>query len=580
MAGRLPAYEAGVAASADRRVVNIPVPNMDTGEGAALRAVGNAVSEFGQRIEKAKNDRELLTADRKVRESLDRLRFDIEQTPNDVPDEKLRQRYDEESERIIQAAGGQIGNAAIRDMWTERAKGWQGEGALWTDQLGRKRSVDRVRAGHVSAGAEIEAKAGDPALTRETIEAMVSGEQAAIRRAGEIGIYSPEEAAAKIAAMDRIVTKDASIRFSANINEMVKQGRVAEAQAYFDANNADVDPQTRETVKAGLQASQQEFDIVEKGDDIWLRSGGNYGKAIELAAEIKDAPLRLKVEARLNQKVAQAKAAEDERQDGLQEQMWAHVEGGGTVMNAPPSLRAAIDPSRLSSIRAYETARDAETGMSGATKEQWRDQSANIKASFNSLATIAPSSFMGGFSTWSPQDQMLFSAMTPDDQRAVEEKRQAMITGGKTADAASKVFSDLMAEAKRWAPKDWKLGQDSKDARENKDNLAVTAQIYRLAEELAPQMGGTALQQKDAQFRIAQLFSQYKPGESWLQIPEWAQAKGRADSVARVDAAGSSWAAGSGIDWALWNEVKAALPGTATNDDVMEGYKRAGGRLP
>lgn len=576
---KIPTYEQqGEYRPSGRIVQGVRTP-VDDGVARGLVQLGQAGVEIAGRIQQANLDQELVKAETDLRVRMDKARQAIELDP-ETPDVAIPQRWKQESEAIIGEVGGTISSAKARELWTVRARGLQSEGDTWSVNLQRKRQVDGVRAGFVAMASEAEAQAGDMSISEDTYAAKVDALRALNDTQVAGGFVDKEEGARRQAVLENLALKDRTIRWTSNIDALVKDGRVAEAQAMFDVGAGSVDPQTRARVKEGLDASKQDYAAVEQRDAIWAEAKGDYGTALQLAGKIKDVPLRLKVEAGLNDKRNQDRAAEDARQDGYQQSLWSHVVNGGTIMNASPSLRAAIDPGRMGSIRAYENARDAESGMNAASKEAWRDQSANIAASFKAMAATAPSMFMQDPAKWSPTDQMLYAAMTPDDQRAIMEKREGMITGGKTADATSKVFSDLMTEAKRWAPKDWQLGGDSQDARENKDNLAVTAQIYRLAEELAPQMGGTAIQQKDAQFRIAQLFSQYKPGESWLQIPEWAQAKGRADSVARVDAAGSSWAAGSGIDWALWNEVKAALPGTATSDDVMEGYKRAGGRLP
>ena len=98
MPGRIPQYDAQVAAQADRRVISTPVLNQDVGEGDALRAVGGAIDagvELAVKLETANQDRQITTADRVAREKLDRLKFDLENTSPDVADEDLKKRYQE-----------------------------------------------------------------------------------------------------------------------------------------------------------------------------------------------------------------------------------------------------------------------------------------------------------------------------------------------------------------------------------------------------------------------------------------------------------------------------------------------------
>lgn len=574
----LPKYESQVAAQANRRIIDQPTFEADDAMGSALQNVGKVGLEIAARVQRSQTDQQLAKAETDARTRLDRLKHDLEADP-ETPDVAIPKRWQQESEAILKEAADTIGSQQARELWLARAKGWQAEGETWSLGLQRKRTVDKVRAGHVELATGLEAQAGDLSISEQTFAESVTAARVAVQRDVERGILDAEDGAKREAGLDLLALKDRTMRWTANIDALVKDGRIAEAQAVFDTGAANVDPATRERVRDGLDASKQDYAVVEKSDTIWERAKGDYGRAIKLAAEIKDAPLRVKVEQRIGQLTNQAKAAEDEWQENLKSQMWAHVEGGGTIMNAPPSLRAAIDPEKLGSIRAFENARDAESGMNAAQKKAWTEQSANIGGYFKAMALQSPALFMADQSQWSEADRALYAAMTPSDQLSMMTRREEMITSGKSADSTSGLFTDLMREAKRWAPADWKLGGDSQDARKNKDNQAVTALIYKLAEELAPQLGGQRIAQKDAQYRIAQLFSQYKPGDSWLAIPEWAQAKGRADSFARLDAKGRDWAQSSGIDWALWNEIRDALPADASADDVQAEYLQRGGRM-
>lgn len=143
-------YESQVAAQANRRIIDQPTVTPDTAVGDALQGIGKATFEIATRIKQSQTDQEIVKAERVAKEKLDRLKFDIEQTPSDTPDEDLTALWSQQSDDIIKEASAGIGATKARELWSERAKGWQGEGDLWTRDLGRKRGVDRVRAVHVA----------------------------------------------------------------------------------------------------------------------------------------------------------------------------------------------------------------------------------------------------------------------------------------------------------------------------------------------------------------------------------------------------------------------------------------------
>ncbi|MGH3056278.1 MAG: hypothetical protein ACRDL7_14995, partial [Gaiellaceae bacterium] len=346
------------------------------------------------------------------------LKYDLENVETDVPDEAVKKRWEQESNAIVSDAAKGISNDRARELWNTRASGWKADGGIWAEDLGRKRGVDRVKAGHIAAAADLDTKAGDLAVSQDTFRSSIAGQQAVIKRDAERGILSQEDAARQIAQLDGLAIKDNSIRFSSNIDTLIKDGRVAEAQAFFDANNKDVDPQVRETVKKGLEASKQDYAVVSKADELWSQAKGDIGKFYKLSAKITDAPLREKVEARGNNMRIMADQAENQRQDGLQQQMWAHVVNGGTVASAPASLRGALNPEKLGSIRAYENNRDAAQGMSPAQMAQWKDDSATKRYKLESSFNMTAAQFMSDPATAWPKDMYAaYQQLTPDDMR-------------------------------------------------------------------------------------------------------------------------------------------------------------------
>lgn len=280
-----------------------------------------------------------------------------------------------------------------------------------------------------------------------------------------------------------------------------------------------VDNKTLAQLKSGLDAAKQDYAVVAKGDEFWAAAKGDYGKAIKLAGAITDAPLRTKVEQRLGQMAQQAKAAEEVRQDGLERSLWKHVVEGGTIMNAAPSLRAAIDPGRMGAIRAYENARDAEKTMSPASMAQWKDDSARIRMRLESSLTMPPQVFMSNPATWPQEYFTAYQSMTADDQRAVDEKRQTMTEKSGSVDEVTRIEKLLWDEAKRVAPSGWDLNSQ-RDQKTPQFNEAAGL-IREQAALMAKDMGGKPLTPDEVRQNVGFAFGRMKDGEN-LNIARWA----------------------------------------------------------
>lgn len=500
------AYQSTTAATANRRIIGQPTLAPDTSIGDALQKVGNVGLEIASRIQKANVDREVVTANRLAREQYEKAKFDLDQN-RDIPDEQIEIQLRETGDAIITKAGEGISSGSARDLWSENAKtNLLVEGDVWARKTAQTRSIDRVKAGHITATADLETKAGDLSISSDAYDKSLQEERGAINRNRDRGIFDDSTAATLVAGLDKLALKDRTMRWSANIDALVKDGRVAEAQAMFDTGAGSVDPDARAQVKKGLEGAKEDYRIVSTTDQLWARARGDYAKFVKETGNIKDAILRTKVEERGDRMRLMANQAENERQDGLQEQMWAHVQGGGTVMNAPPSLRAAIDPDRLGSIRAFESARDWQATLSGAQKAAWADRSLDAK---QQLDTMPPAIFLKPIEQWPPQAKVLYDAMDPDRQRAVRQSQIDMKEKGQTQDAAMSVYRDLVSRAKRLVPSDWKLSTET--VMGEKDGLEFSGQLYALAKRYATEGGGKAVTEKDAREIVARALNSYKP---------------------------------------------------------------------
>jgi hypothetical protein len=496
-------YQSQVAAQANRRIIETPQTQADTSIGDALQHVGKVALEIQERIQKSQQDQQILKAERETKTRLDKLKYDLE-ADAETPSSALPVRYRQESDAIIKEMAAGITSETARNMWTERAKGWQGEGENWTLGLKRKRDVDGVRAGYVTTLADIEKKAGDTTISAETFKEILDGGIVGVRNGIASGMIAADIGAEYEARLQGYRTKDLDLRTVQNVDALIAQGRVAEARSQFMANYKDMSPETRAKMDAGLKASEQDFAVVTKGDEIWDKANGDFGKAIKLAAEEKDPATRIKLETRLGQKQTQAKVAEDARQDGLQDQLWKHVVNGGTIMSASAVVRGAIDPSRMGAIRAYESARDTESGMTAAQKAQVEQASNVAKYGFEWLSRQNPRAFMEGFNSWPADYQTAYKAMTPADQLSIMGKRDTMVQTGVTSDAIDKVMQDVVKDAQRAAPSLMSTEKANASAKFTFEGI-----LYKNAKTLSQMQGGVAISPEMARKIVLQSMAEY-----------------------------------------------------------------------
>ncbi len=507
---KIPRAELAGPAQQTRGVVNVPVVEASTAGARALAQAGGALQEFGDRLYKADVDKKVTEADRKTREDLDREYRTLEES-GDVPPDQFEARYKDASDKVIARYGETVPQGA-RGLWTERAKSqWQSDGILKTRTLTRTRQLEGVRAGIIEESAALKAKVGDLAIEEGTFKQNIQSQRNLIGRQVENGVLQKDDAARLTAELDQWVVDDKTARTSQNVDALVRDGRVAEADALFKANYKELDPAKRAVIEKGLEDAKFDNRVVTTADEIKAKVGNDYGAFVKETAKIKDAALRTKVEERGDRMRLMDDRAEQERQDGLQDQMWAHVEGGGTIMNAPPGLRAAIDPEKLASIRAFEYARDTHATMSDSQKSKWADWSLDAK---QKLDTMPPEIFLKPLEQWPSQAKELYDNMDPDRQRAVRQKQIDMREKGSSQDSAMATYRDLVARAKHIVPKDWKLSTET--VLGEKDGLEFSGQLYALAKRYSTESGGKAITEKDAREMVARALNAFKPPKSGL----------------------------------------------------------------
>ena len=519
-------YVSQVAAQANRRIIETPQTQADTSIGDALQHVGKVALEIQTRIQQSQQDQELVKAEREAKTRLDRLKYDLE-ADAETPDAAIPKRWMQESDAIIKETAAGISSETARNLWTERAKGWQGEGENWSVGLQRKRSVDKVRAGHVTAASELAKQAGDLSISQDTFAANLGGAKVAIQRDLERGMIDSETAARQEAMLDGVAEKDSTARWSAGVLTVARSGDF-EAAAKMVSSAPGIAEAVKEDALATIERERNRQE--KERAETWRLNGNAY-------------------EMEVLQGGGSYKALQDK------------VEAGEINPNDQPALYRII---REEDDRRKRDA-IAATAMNTAEKEAWKDQSADIRASFDALAGYDAATFMQP-DKWSEDDQRAFAAMTPDDQRAIRIKINGMAANGVTSDAKIKVFGDLMAEAKRWAPPSWQL-DSTKDGVRSWPRRALDSLLMKTAEELAPQLGGNAIQQKQAQEIVGRVLGQIDQKSDWSVIPSVAYNK--AVSAAGLDPT-----------WSKPVPVVDDRPGSAAYQKAFNDLKAASGKDP
>lgn len=406
------------AAQNTRGVVDIPIPDF-SGQRAgaeALDSVGKAMLEFGNKLQKEKEDHELVKADADMRVRMDKARQVIELDP-ETPDAAIPQRWKQESELIIKEVGGGISSSRARELWEIRARGVQGEGDVWSQNLLRKRQVDKVGGAYITMASEAEEMAGDPSISPETYASKLDGLRALTAQHLAGGFIGDEEAAKRVALLESYAVKDVKMRWSAGVLAVARTGDFDGAEKMIDdAKGLSVAERESALSSVGRERSLQEK---EKADN--QRAMGN---AMEVDI--------------LDGRVTRSQIDE------------AAALGTINPNDAPVLIRAlrAEDDRRKAAALAAST-------LSPAQMRAWSDQSASWKGTLLSPSSMPTDVFMGDRNLWAPNHQAKYNSMTPDDQRAIDNEQIKLRDGRGTYEGVNRISGQLTDVAQRVADPSW-----------------------------------------------------------------------------------------------------------------------------
>ena len=465
------------AAQNTRGVVDIPIPDF-SGQRAgaeALDSVGKAMLEFGNKLQKEKEDHDLVKADADMRVRMDKARQVIELDP-ETPDAAIPQRWKQESELIIKEVGGGISSSRARELWEIRARGVQGEGDVWSQNLLRKRQVDKVGGAYITMASEAEEMAGDPSISPETYASKLDGLRALTAQHLAGGFIGDEEAAKRVALLESYAVKDVKMRWSADVLAVARTGDFDGAEKMI-AGAKGLSVAEREDALSGVGRERNRSKVEQA--ERWGINDANFQVGIL------------------------------EGKNGYQ-----HIDDAIANGDLNPATRDTLYRAK----RAEDDRRRAEAEqarMTAAERKAMEERSENVKFVFEAMADMSPSKFLTGPDGWSETERKYYSLMTPADQRAIDRKLLDMQVSGQTTTAAGSVYSALVDEAKRIVP-EWQLSSDAKNLDEN--SLPFRGALRARAEQIAKDKGGKPLTVDEARDAVARALREYQP-DKWMNLP-------------------------------------------------------------
>lgn len=447
----LPRYDQTLAPVTNRRIIEKPRLPADDGVGKGLSQAAQAIEEIQLRLNTERDEKQVAEADRRLRERMDRVKFDLEHTETDLPDAAIPVRWKEESEAIIAEAGASISSGRYREVWTQKARELQADGDIWSRTLGVKRGADRTRAETIATVADIGATAGDAAIAPETFQRSVEEQRAAVRRQVDRGFMDQSTAAQINAQLDDVQRKDGLLRAQDAIEAKVRAGDMAGANEIISGFTTREDKRNLQNLRDSVQ-----------GD-------------VDRAAAQAEAAIR-----------AQQRANGNKFEMGVLEGRLGYKDLDRAVMSG--DIHPDDKPALYRTIRAEQDRQLTSTRLSAIEQQMLKDRSADSRLA---LSTMPDAQFMAGPQAWTGPARDIYDAMTPDDRRAVTAEWLKRSEEGRGAPAVKSMYGALASAAKRYVPAEWKLSSET--AMGDGDGLVFSGILYEHATALSAERGGKPL---------------------------------------------------------------------------------------
>lgn len=335
--------------SNQRRVVQEDRRAPETSVADATAEFGKVAGEVVRRRREAQVQSDLAKAEIRVRDGLDKLTRKIEQDPSIDPDD-MEATYNRLSGEIIaRAAKGFSDNH--REAWQEISEQLRLGGRTAMRTASTRRAAELARASVVSASAEYERLAEDPATSAATLAASEKSLRALARNMRAQGVLGADDYAQMVEGITDQSRAAVSLRHVSNVDKLAEMGRYGEAEAYLKANYGEISPSEREALEDDIEARGREGTAIGMVDDMMDRGLSES----EIAAEIRkidDPALRQMVEQRRDYEVRQREARRGEAREEIFETYGDAIWGGEitSVTQIPRAEREVLTQQELSAL--------------------------------------------------------------------------------------------------------------------------------------------------------------------------------------------------------------------------------------
>jgi len=407
----------------------------------------------------------------------------------------LPERYEESLRKRLSAVSETIANPRAREMFVaeQETRIAEGKARQQTRAIGIERDTERANVSNsLNALNEAGLNAEDP---REMLGEVGSLLESAV----EAGYYTAEEA-----GRTERVWKDT---FAANKISMMEPDRRLEALEQPWAGN--IPTVVREKLREEALRDGRAARTVETSERFWGEAGGDYNKALAMAAEIEDVDDRLAVESRLTTINSRENAARVDLENEAADRAWAILAEGGTPDDIDLRDWNALGGRAKIAIEGFQQQRvNAEQSGLDAISSSAYDM-------IELVQQIDPALYMQGPEAWPEQLQDLYGQLQPADARKLT---QDLLTRSREGDSAPEVRSnfnlvtaDMGITAEQVLPlyrEDVRKIMDPSNATQEEAKADLLAIVNRRTREWTAEHGGAAMPEADRRQIIRTSFNE------------------------------------------------------------------------
>jgi hypothetical protein len=502
--------------------------------GRAIEGVGDTGLEIANRMADAKIASDAAKAEIELTNRLDLERRALEDD-NEIDPASLEAMFQERANKVVSEISGNITSPALKRAFGNQSAAVLQRNTIQVRDLSRRKQVDIARGEFVTT-VEAYSKTYDepsnylqvdptqPSMAQERLDSQKSFIQSQFRA----GIITAEAAADQTIKAEDAFAKGLERKHLNAIDAALDNGDYSGADSYFMANSGDfTSEEMRQKTRDVIEAKQREGGAITIADELWDKSGQNYGEFLNLVRDdprIKDPEMLQRVEGRGGVRLNQYQAAVTANDTA---QWNAGMEYITTGQRIPASLMRDASPKVRDMLQAEQRQRDLHAQQmataSAQEKAAMREVSMGnyriLKAQMVSDPELALLGVEGILAD--PNLSRLWEGMSPDERgQFVLDAANAKGSGGAPADAVSKAYKSVVNLASAYmpenlSPKDYGKYFDgvgegdvgvaylSSNRKKPDTALVFEGELMRLVDEEMARTGGADIQADRAKQLVA-----------------------------------------------------------------------------